>query len=78
MGRSHNGSLVEVRFAGQLRKVKAIQGKWQVTLKTGEAGGPYKLDIINGNNKVSFQDVLIGDVWLGGWFSRTWNSLCAE
>lgn len=37
-----------------------------MTLKTGEAGGPYKLDIINGNNKVSFQDVLIGDVWLAG------------
>ena len=53
-GEAQNGSLVEVRFAGQLRKVKAIQGKWQVTLKTGEAGGPYKLDIINGNNKVSY------------------------
>ena len=39
-GEAPNGSLVEVRFAGQLRKVKAIQGKWQVTLKTGEAGGP--------------------------------------
>ena len=37
-----------------------------MSLKTGEAGGPYKLDIINGNNKVSFQDVLIGDVWLAG------------
>ena len=49
-----------------------------MTLKTGEAGGPYKLDIINGNNKVSFQDVLIGDGY--GWrvVSRTWNSLCAE
>lgn len=44
-GEAPNGSLVEVRFAGQLRKVKAIQGKWQVTLKTGEAGGPYKLDL---------------------------------
>ena len=65
-GEAPNGSLVEVRFAGQLRKVKAIQGKWQVTLKTGEAGGPYKLEVINGNNKVSFQDVLIGDVWLAG------------
>ena len=30
-GEAPNGSLVEVRFAGQLRKVKAIQGKWQVT-----------------------------------------------
>lgn len=65
-GEAKSGSLVEVRFAGQLRKIKATKGKWQVTLKTGEAGGPYKLVVINGNNKVSFQDVLIGDVWLAG------------
>lgn len=65
-GEAKSGSLVEVRFAGQLRKIKATKGKWQVTLKTGEAGGPYKLEVINGNNKVSFQDVLIGDVWLAG------------
>lgn len=65
-GEAKSGSLVEVRFAGQLRKIKAAKGKWQVTLKTGEAGGPYKLEVINGNNKVSFQDVLIGDVWLAG------------
>lgn len=65
-GEAPNGSLVEVRFAGQSRQVKSVQGKWKVTLKTGEAGGPYQLDVINGNNKVSFQDVLIGDVWLAG------------
>lgn len=65
-GEAKSGSLVEVRFAGQLRKIKAAKGKWQVTLKTGEAGGPYRLEVINGNNKVSFQDVLIGDVWLAG------------
>lgn len=65
-GEAKSGSLVEVRFAGQLWKIKAAKGKWQVTLKTGEAGGPYKLEVINGNNKVSFQDVLIGDVWLAG------------
>lgn len=65
-GEAKSGSLVEVRFAGQLWKIKAAKGKWQVTLKTGEAGGPYKLEVINGNNKVSFQDVLLGDVWLAG------------
>lgn len=65
-GEAKSGSLVEVRFAGQLWKIKAAKGKWQATLKTGEAGGPYKLEVINGNNKVSFQDVLIGDVWLAG------------
>lgn len=65
-GEAPSGSVIEVRFAGQSKQVKAIRGKWKATLKTGEAGGPYQLDVINGNNKVSFQDVLIGDVWLAG------------
>ena len=37
-----------------------------VELKTGEAGGPYKLEIVNGNHKICFKDVFIGDVWLAG------------
>lgn len=65
-GEAQNGSQVEVLFDGQSRKAKAIHGKWQVTLNTGEAGGPYTLEIINGFNKVSFQDVFVGDVWLAG------------
>ena len=28
------------------------KGKWMVELKTGEAGGPYKLEIVNGNHKI--------------------------
>ena len=66
-GEAESGSLVEVIFCGQSRKSKAVDGKWQVTLKTGEAGGPYRLEVVNGlNNKVSFQDVFVGDVWLAG------------
>ena len=65
-GEAADGSQVEVLFEGHSRKSKAVDGKWMVTLRTGEAGGPYKLEVINGNNKVSFQDVLIGDVWLAG------------
>jgi len=65
-GEAVDGSLIEVRFEGQTRKAKAVKGQWMVILKTGEAGGPYQLDIINGNHKVSFQDVFVGDVWLAG------------
>lgn len=65
-GEANSGTIVEVQFAGQICKVKAISGKWNVTLKTGNAGGPYILNVINGKNKKSFQDVLLGDVWLAG------------
>lgn len=65
-GEAADGSQVEVLFEGHSRKSKAVDGKWMVTLRTGEAGGPYKLEVINGNNKVSFRDVFVGDVWLAG------------
>ena len=65
-GEGTDGSLVEVRFEGQNRKMVVAKGKWMVELKTGEAGGPYKLEIVNGNHKICFKDVFIGDVWLAG------------
>lgn len=65
-GEAADDSQVEVLFEGHSRKSKAVDGKWMVTLRTGEAGGPYKLEVINGNNKVSFRDVFVGDVWLAG------------
>lgn len=65
-GEAANGSEVEVLLAGQSRKTKVVSGKWQITLNTGEAGGPYTLEVRNGFNKVRFQDVFVGDVWLAG------------
>ncbi len=38
-------------------------GKWMLTMKTPEAGGPYTLTI-NGHNKIVLEDVLIGENWL--------------
>jgi len=38
-------------------------GHWEVDLPSGEAGGPFTMEI-EGENKVSPSDVLVGDVWL--------------
>lgn len=38
-------------------------GTWKVMLKTPEAGGPYTLTI-EGKNKITLQNILIGEVWL--------------
>lgn len=49
------------------------QGKWQTTLNTIEAGGPYTLDII-GSSKLSFNDVMLGEVWLcSGQSNMEWS-----
>lgn len=38
--------------------------RWSLKIKTPAAGGPYTINI-NGYNKVTINDVLIGEVWLG-------------
>ena len=38
------------------------KGKWQVKIKTPEAGGPYTINVI-GKNKIELKDVLSGEVW---------------
>ncbi|MFN2438385.1 MAG: sialate O-acetylesterase [Chitinophagaceae bacterium] len=38
-------------------------GKWRGMLQTPKAGGPYTLNI-NGNNSLTLNDVLIGEVWV--------------
>lgn len=39
-------------------------GEWMFTLKTTEAGGPYNIDIWSGKEKIKFQNILLGEVWL--------------
>lgn len=47
---------------------------WQLKLKTPDAGGPYKI-IIEGYNRVEFNDVLIGEVWLcSGQSNMEWSA----
>jgi sialate O-acetylesterase len=40
-----------------------MNGKWKLFLQTPKAGGPYILKI-KGSNKITFDNVLIGEVWL--------------
>ena len=37
-------------------------GKWKIVLSATKAGGPYNM-IISGKNKISLNNILIGDVW---------------
>jgi len=39
-------------------------GKWQVDIKTGEAGGPHTMTIA-GKNNILLQQILFGEVWIG-------------
>lgn len=37
---------------------------WMATVNTPKAGGPYKITFISGNQKLTIDDILIGEVWL--------------
>lgn len=56
---------VTVEFRGQTKTVTAgADGTWTVRLDPMEAGGPDALKI-KGNNTLTFDDVLVGEVWIG-------------
>ena len=58
------GEEVTVAIAGQTKKVTAGQdGKWLVKLAALTAGAPVTLTV-KGQNIITINDVLIGDVWL--------------
>ncbi len=55
--------------------VALYQGKWSVTLPTPKAGGPYTITI-EGHEKISIKNVLIGEVWLcSGQSNMEWTPL---
>ncbi|MGG9961429.1 sialate O-acetylesterase [Ferruginibacter sp. SUN106] len=39
-----------------------VDGKWKIVLGPTKAGGPYNM-IISGKNKITLNNILIGDVW---------------
>ena len=56
---------VTVTLNNQVKTVKTGKdGKWRVTLDPMEAGGPYQLVVQGKQNAVTFDDVLMGEVWI--------------
>ncbi len=58
------GEKVTVKIgASQAQATTDADGKWRVDLPAMEAGGPLEMTIA-GNNTITLQDILVGDVWL--------------
>ncbi len=74
-GKADPGEAVTVTFAGQRHAATAgPDGSWHVFLDpVAEYGGPHVL-IVKGKNEVSFQDVLVGEVWVcSGQSNMQWS-----
>ncbi len=67
---------VTVSFGGQQKTITAgPDGKWLVTLEpmTANAAGQ-RLNIASGDTSVTFEDILVGDVWIcGGQSNMEWR-----
>jgi sialate O-acetylesterase len=58
------GEPVTVEIAGQkIVTTATAPGEWKATLVPLPAGGPHRL-VVRGSNTVTFEDVLVGEVWL--------------
>ena len=57
-------------------KIKTpLTAKWQLQVKTPEAGGPYTIKFIGVSNEIILKDVLIGEVWLcSGQSNMEWSA----
>jgi sialate O-acetylesterase len=74
-GRAAPGERVTVSLAGQSQATTAgDDGRWEVKLEPiTEYGGPHTLTV-KGTNELTFQDVLIGEVWIcSGQSNMQWS-----
>ncbi|MEC8614594.1 MAG: sialate O-acetylesterase, partial [Verrucomicrobiota bacterium] len=63
-GKATPGEKVSVSISGQSHTTTtSADGSWRVTLEPLEVGGPYELEI-RGNNTLTFNDILVGEVWV--------------
>jgi sialate O-acetylesterase len=62
-GSARDGEKVTVAFENQTLSTTATNGKWSVKLKPLNEGGPFTMTI-TGDNVVTVNDLLVGDVWL--------------
>ena len=62
-GTAKDGEKVSVEFAGQKVDTTAVDGKWSVNLKPLKEGGPLTMTI-TGDNVVTVNNLLVGEVWV--------------
>lgn len=64
-GEASPGEQISVTLAGQSVKTKAAKDRsWQVYLPAMTHGGPHTLTVKSKSGELSFNDVLVGEVWL--------------
>src|SRR5437879_4183317 len=81
-GAADKGEQVQVTFSRKGFLSGEIQGagtqadndgRWWVTIETGDAGGPFELTI-KGKNTITYKNVMVGEVWVcSGQSNMNWT-----
>ena len=72
-GVAKEGEKVTVTLDGQTVSTTAKDGKWKVLLPAHKAGGPFEMTI-SGENTVTVNNVLVGEVWVcSGQSNMSWD-----
>ena len=73
-GWADEGEVITVSIASQRHTARTkSDGKWKISLDPLPAGGPHNLQIL-GKNALSFDNVLVGEVWVcSGQSNMQWN-----
>ena len=79
-GRTTPGATVQVRMAARTaRTVAEADSTWRVELPALDAGGPHTLTVTSGAATRTFEDVLVGEVWLAsGQSNMEWPVRAAQ
>jgi len=74
-GKAAPGATVVVRFREKEYEASADRvGAWKVEIVPGKAGGPFSMTIAAGAEKLTLEDVLVGDVWVcSGQSNMEWS-----
>ena len=62
-GTGDEGEIVTVELNGQKAAATVAKGQWKAVLPAMKAGGPYTLTV-TGQQAVTLENVMLGDVWL--------------
>lgn len=63
-GMADPGEAITVSFRDETRNSTADDlGRWSLYLSPGEVGGPFVMTV-KGNNSITLNDILVGDVWV--------------
>lgn len=72
-GWAEKGEHIKIRFAGNVVDLIVKDSAWLLEMPAMKAGGPYRM-IITGNNKIVYDDIMIGDVWFcSGQSNMAWT-----